>query len=217
MSAGSSDIDWSSKARHAPGKRSGSAGAVVPGVAAAADDSSSNGSEIDWSARRRCLETVPAAPRQSSVEPVHPTEAANKNKPKRSNKHTRKEQAERASKAAQIARLKRNNEALEQKAGIREATDSKASESSMCVGMSFAGSNFTELGKRNKKSRTWVKHSRSKTLNSWLEAQEELLQFHMSRIREAGGAFLSLDTVPFDCARHTFTLRSNCFDVEGDQ
>ncbi len=152
MSDGSSDIDWSSKARHTPGKRSGSAGAVVPGVAAAADDSSSNGGEIDRSARRRCLETVPAAPQQSSVEQVHPTEAANKNKPKRLNKYTRKEQAERASKAAQLARSNRKNEALEQKAGIREATDSKASESSMRVGCHLQVVTSQSLGKDTRRA-----------------------------------------------------------------
>ena len=97
----------------------------------------------------------------------------------------------------------------------REACEAKQSEADMCCNMAFKGSNFTEFGRRYGKSRTWVKASRSKTNNAWLEGQEAFLEPHRNRIREAGGCFAYYDNVRFDAALHTFTMQTTVFDVSG--
>jgi hypothetical protein len=130
---------------------------------------------------------------------------------------TRKQQALRASQAAALAKVKRSKRALEQKCKEQKQTSANRTEAQTCLGMSFTGSNFTELGKRYSKSRTWVKSCRSKTLNAYLEGRLAMLDLHWDRVCEAGGAFMHYDNVRHDAALSTFLMKVGCESIDGPQ
>ena len=168
MDTDSDDVDW--------GARAGVRRVAVEPVAPLADVSANSDSDLDWGAAANRAAPAPSTSPQHNPQQPHNNSA--RKTVNRLNKYTRQEQAQRASDAARVARMERQIQRLEDEKKTREACEAKRSEADMCCNIAFKGSNFTEFGRRYGKSRTWVKASRSKTDNGWLEGREVVLELH---------------------------------------